>query len=94
MPHGLLSGSAESVVGRIHFCKCDRAFFNAISPVVVCLYELLKFFRDQILTPEQHIAVARQWAPIDINRFFKAVPGYPEIAEVRKEPEQTKNKSC
>jgi taurine dioxygenase len=44
------------------------------------------FFRDQILTPEQHIAFARQWAPIDINRFFKAVPGYPEIAEVRKEP--------
>lgn len=49
------------------------------------------FFRDQILTPEQHIAFARQWAPIDINRFFKAVPGYPEIAEVRKEPEQTTN---
>ena len=28
---------------------------------------------------------------IDINRFFAAVPGYPMIAEVRKEPEQTRN---
>src|SRR5262245_55028980 len=49
------------------------------------------FFRDQKLTPEQHRALARRWAPIDVNRFFKAVAGYPEIAEVRKEPEQKTN---
>src|SRR5882724_17247 len=49
------------------------------------------FFRDQKLTPEQHLAFARRWAPIDVNRFFKAVEGYPEIAEVRKEPEQKTN---
>ena len=49
------------------------------------------FFRDQELTPEQHIAFARRWAPIDINKFFTAAPGYPEIAEVRKEKDQKKN---
>ena len=49
------------------------------------------FFRDQELTPDQHLAFARRWAPIDVNRFFKAVPGHPEIAEVRKEPEQKTN---
>ncbi len=49
------------------------------------------FFRDQQLTPEQHLSFARRWAPIDVNRFFKAVPGQPEIAEVRKEPEQRTN---
>src|SRR5216684_9324350 len=49
------------------------------------------FFRDQHLTPEQHIAFAERFAPIDINRFFATVPGYPMIAEVRKEPEQTRN---
>lgn len=49
------------------------------------------FFREQRLTPEQHLAFARRFAPIDINRFFKAVDGYPEIAEVRKEAEQTTN---
>ena len=49
------------------------------------------FFRDQKLTPEQHLEFARRWAPIDVNRFFKAVEGYPEIAEVRKEPEQKTN---
>jgi taurine dioxygenase len=49
------------------------------------------FFRDQHITPGQHVAFARRFAPIDINRFFKAVDGHPEIAEVRKEPEQTSN---
>ena len=49
------------------------------------------FFRDQQITPEQHLAFARRWAPIDINRFFKPVDGYPEIAEVRKEADQTTN---
>src|SRR5215469_3943850 len=49
------------------------------------------FFRDQRLTPEQHIAFAERMGRININRFFKAVPGYPQIAEVRKEPAQTTN---
>jgi taurine dioxygenase len=49
------------------------------------------FFRDQVLTPDQHVAFAERFGRIDINRFFAAVPGYPMIAEVRKEPEQTLN---
>lgn len=49
------------------------------------------FFRDQALSPEQHIEFAERWAEIDINRFFAPVPGYPQIAQVLKEPEQTKN---
>jgi taurine dioxygenase len=43
------------------------------------------------LNPEQHIAFAKRWAPIEINPFFKSVPGYPEIAEVRKDAHQTTN---
>ncbi|TFH47553.1 MAG: TauD/TfdA family dioxygenase [Lysobacterales bacterium] len=49
------------------------------------------FFRDQPLTPEQHIAFARRWGEINVNRFFKHVEGYPQIAEVRKEPNQKDN---
>ncbi len=51
----------------------------------------LIFFRDQEITPEQHIAFAKRWGEVNINRFFTAVDGYPEIAEVRKEPEQKTN---
>lgn len=49
------------------------------------------FFRDQKLTPEEHIAFARRWGEIDINRFFPADSRHPEIAEVRKEKEQKTN---
>ncbi|HEY1930972.1 MAG TPA: TauD/TfdA family dioxygenase [Acetobacteraceae bacterium] len=49
------------------------------------------FFRDQQLTPEQHVAAAERFGAININRFFKHVDGYPTIAEVRKEPEQKNN---
>ena len=49
------------------------------------------FFRDQHLTPDEHVAFARRFGDIDINRFFTPVDGHPEIAEVRKEPDQLAN---
>lgn len=49
------------------------------------------FFRDQNLTSEQHIAFAEQFAAIDINKFFASVDGFPQIAQVLKEPEQEHN---
>lgn len=49
------------------------------------------FFRDQKITPDEHLAFARRWSTIDVNRFFRPVDGYPEIAEVGKEPDQTHN---
>ena len=49
------------------------------------------FFRDQDLTPEDHIAFAQRWGAINVNRFFKPVKDYPMIAEVLKEPQQKKN---
>jgi taurine dioxygenase len=49
------------------------------------------FFRDQSLTEDDHIAFARRWGAIDINKFFPHIDGYPEIAAVRKEREQKTN---
>ncbi len=48
-------------------------------------------FRDQELTPAQHVAFAERWGEININRFFRPVDGFPMIAEVRKEPHQKDN---
>ena len=45
------------------------------------------FFRGQQLTPQQHVDLAERFAPINVNRFFRAVPGFPMIGEVRKDPE-------
>jgi len=49
------------------------------------------FFRDQRLTPGQHVALARRFGTININRFFRHADGHPEIALVAKEPDQTMN---
>lgn len=49
------------------------------------------FFRGQNMTPEDHIALAERWGDINVNRFFKAVDGYPKIAQVAKEPDQKLN---
>jgi len=44
--------------------------------------------REQDCTPEEHLAFARRFGPINVNRFFKQVDGHPEIAMVLKEPDQ------
>ncbi len=44
------------------------------------------FFRDQRLSPEQHLEFARRWGEIVVNRFFERVEGFEQIAMVRKEP--------
>ncbi|MBI3676722.1 MAG: TauD/TfdA family dioxygenase [Proteobacteria bacterium] len=49
------------------------------------------FFRDQSLSEDEHIAFARRWGEIDINKFFPHIAGYPEIAAVRKEKAQKTN---
>jgi taurine dioxygenase len=51
----------------------------------------LLLFRDQQISPEQHIAFAERWGEININRFFTPVDNYPQIAQVLKEADQTTN---
>lgn len=67
----------------------DDAGFDALRRAVADHGVL--FVRDQTLTPEQHIAFARRWGPIDVNKYFPANGGYPEIAEVRKAESQQTN---
>ncbi|MGD1934770.1 MAG: TauD/TfdA dioxygenase family protein [Candidatus Phaeomarinobacter sp.] len=51
----------------------------------------LIFFRDQNISENDHIALARKFGNIDINRFFAAHPDYPEIAMVSKDVDQKDN---
>ncbi len=51
----------------------------------------LIFFRDQHLSPKEHLKFAKRWGEININRFFAKVDGYEEIAEVRKNVDQEIN---
>jgi taurine dioxygenase len=51
----------------------------------------LVFFRDQSIDEASHIALAKQFGKININRFFAAHPSHPEIAMVSKEKDQQTN---
>ncbi|MEP2734754.1 MAG: TauD/TfdA family dioxygenase [Erythrobacter sp.] len=48
-------------------------------------------FRDQELTPEQHLAFGKRWGGIDVNQYFPLQDEFPEIAVVRKKPDQQTN---
>lgn len=48
-------------------------------------------FREQEFAPEQHLAFARRWGGIDVNAYFPLQDDFPEIAVVRKKPEQQTN---
>ena len=47
--------------------------------------------RGQDIAPEDHLAFARRFGRINVNRFFKKLDTHPEIAIVLKEKEQKKD---
>ncbi len=55
------------------------------------LDNLVLFFDHQHLTPEQHLAFGRRFGQLQIHDYVEAMPGYPEILKVRKEPEERRN---
>lgn len=83
------SGLGAEVTGLNIAAGIDDAAFKHLRDAFV--QHGLLFMRDQNISPEEHIAFAERWAPININRFFAAVADYPQIAEVRKEPDQKQN---
>jgi taurine dioxygenase len=57
------------------FYEIERAFEE----------HLFVAFRNQDISPEQHIAFARRFGPVMTDRFMKSPTGFPEIIEVVKE---------
>jgi taurine dioxygenase len=49
------------------------------------------FFRDQDLTPGQHVAFTERFGKILVTDFMNPVAGHPMITIIGKEPEQTRN---
>ncbi len=64
----------------------DPAQFEAIKAAFT-QYSVIKL-AGQSITPDDHLAFARRWGDINVNRFFRAVDTHPEIAEVLKEKNQ------
>jgi len=55
------------------------------------LDHLVIFFHDQDITPEQQLAFARRFGTLNLHDQVKGMDDYPEMIEVRKEPEDERN---
>ena len=55
------------------------------------LENLVVFFRDQHLTPDQHKSFARRFGDLNVHPHVKSLDGHPEILEVRKDEKDTRN---
>lgn len=65
---------------------------DTLTSIKQAIYEHgVAVFRDQQLSPEDHIAFAKRWGGIDINNYFPLEDKHPEIAVVRKKPDQQTN---
>lgn len=49
------------------------------------------FFRDQRLTPEQHLRFGRRFGPLNVHPYVKGMADHPEIMEIIKEPQEKVN---
>ena len=52
---------------------------------------LVIFFRDQNLTTDQHYAIAQRFGELMPHPYVQGLADYPEIIEIVKEPEETRN---
>ena len=52
---------------------------------------LVLFFRDQHLTPEQHIAFSRRFGELEPYPFVHGIEGHPELIDIVKMPKEVKN---
>lgn len=83
-----LTANVGAVISGVDLTEIDSGEFELIRSAL--FDHGVIFFRDQALSPEQHIAFAERFGPIDVNRFFTPVKDYPQIAEVRTEAHQNK----
>ncbi|MFZ1742343.1 MAG: TauD/TfdA family dioxygenase [Pontixanthobacter sp.] len=77
---------------EIHGVQLANAAGETLAAIKQAIYAAgVGVFRDQSFSPEDHIALAKRWGGIDINNYFPLQEKYPEIAIVRKAPEQQTN---
>jgi taurine dioxygenase len=77
---------------EIHGIDLRELSTEVVAEVRAALMEhLVIFFRDQIMTPEQHKALGRRFGELHIHPITEPMKGNPEIIEVIKEAEELGN---
>ena len=78
----------------------DISGVNLAEPLTNLAYKTIRkalcewgviFFRDQKITPGQHLNFGKRFGELHVSKTIAKVSGYPLVGEVRKEPHQTRN---
>jgi taurine dioxygenase len=85
-----LAGALGAEIGGVDLARlADNATVAAIHQAL--LDHLVIFFRDQEMTPAQHVAFARRFGKISIHPYAPALAGHPEVMRVFKEKDDKVN---
>ncbi len=83
-----VAGALGAEIARVNLGRLDDETFEEIRRA--WLENLVIFFRDQNITPEQQIAFARRFGEFHHHPFMKGMDAYPDILEIIKEEGDTK----
>ena len=84
------AGAMGAQIGQVDLAKpLSEAVFNEIYRA--WLEHHMVFFRDQDLTPDQHLAFARCFGDIHLHPFNKPLDDHPEILEILKTEDMQQN---
>lgn len=84
-----IAGALGAEIHNVDLAQLDDETFAEIHHAF--LENLVIFFRDQTITPDQQVAFSARFAPIGFYPFLKGLPEHPAVIEVRKEPEDQLN---
>ncbi len=78
----LLSGALGAEIKGIDLKDTSDKNFKIINDLL--LEHKVIFFRDQILSQEQHIALAEKFGPLETHAYVKGLEKYPQIVRIIK----------
>ena len=78
----LLSGALGAEIKDLDLKDTSDENFKIINDLL--LEHKVIFFRDQILTTEEHKALAEKFGPLETHAYVKGLEKYPEIVRIIK----------
>ena len=78
----LLSGALGAEIKGLDLKDTSDENFKIINDLL--LEHKVIFFRDQILTTEEHKALAEKFGPLETHAYVKGLEKYPEIVRIIK----------
>ena len=82
----LLSGALGAEINGIDLKDSSAENFESINNLL--LEHKVLFFRDQKITPDEQIKLAKCFGPLEKHAYVKGLKNYPEIVRIKKAPEE------